>query len=289
MGGVVRKAFWLALSVVGIGAIGIIDYGTGSEYRIFPLYYLPVSLGAWHAGWPAALGLAVASSATWVLSNAEAGEALGGPFVLSINFAILMLAAGCVGALVTVLRLRLDAERDLGRVDSLTGLPNRRAFYERGELLLAAARRYGHPVVIAYLDLDGFKVINDTYGHAEGDLVLQALGAVLRRQTRAADLAARLGGDEFALLLVETDAEDASVVLERLRRLIEGAMRASRWPITLTIGAVAFPAPPTLLDEAIRRADAALYAAKRAGKRRVLLEMAEPVETEESIVADKGD
>lgn len=272
MSGLSRKALWLAVSIAGTGAIALIDHATGIEYRVFPLYYLPVSLAAWHAGWAAAVALAAASSALSVYFN-DTGSLLA-PSVVAINFAILMVAALSVGTLVGVLRHRLDAEHLLGRRDTLTALPNRRAFQERGELLFAAARRYAHPVAIAYLDLDGFKVINDTHGHAEGDRVLRVVGSVLQRHTRAADLVARLGGDEFAVLMTDTDADNASVMLERVRRLIDEAMRASEWPITLTIGAVAFPKAPGSLDEALRRADAALYAAKRAGKRRLLLEVA---------------
>ncbi|HMR32355.1 MAG TPA: GGDEF domain-containing protein [Geminicoccaceae bacterium] len=274
MAGIARRAFWLALSLLGMAAIGLIDYATGSEYRVFPLYFLPVSLGAWHAGWPAAIGLAVLSSTVWVFTNVDIATQ-GDWFVIAVNFAILMIASGYVGALVTVLRHRLDAEHDLGRIDPLTGLPNRRAFQERGELLLAAAHRYGHPAVIACLDLDGFKVINDTKGHAEGDRALRALAAILAGQTRAADLVARLGGDEFAVLLIETEADAAASLLERLRLQIDAAMRAKHWPTTVTIGAACFRRPPASLDEAVRRADASLYAAKRAGKRRMLIEVVE--------------
>jgi diguanylate cyclase (GGDEF)-like protein len=99
---------------------------------------------------------------------------------------------------------------------------------------------------------------------------------VLRRQTRAADLVARLGGDEFAVLLVETAAEAAAILLDRLRTLVDEDMRARGWPITVTIGAASFPTPPASLDEMIRRADAALYTAKRAGKNRLLLDVVRP-------------
>ena len=271
MGDGARKACWFAVSVIGIGIIGLIDHVTGTEYRVFPLYYLPVSLGAWHAGLMAGIALAALSSAAWALINATVAYH-GDLHVVAVNFAILMVAAGYVAGLVSVLRRRLDTERDLGRSDPLTGLPNRRAFHESGELLLAAGRRYGHPTAIACLDLDGFKAINDNHGHAEGDLALQTLGAILARQTRAADLVARLGGDEFAILLVETEADAASTLLERLRGRIDEAMRSRQWPTTVTIGAACFATPPASLDAALHRADKALYAAKRAGKRRMILE-----------------
>lgn len=269
------KLLWLTLSVAGIGVIATIDYFTGTEFRISPLYYLPVSLGAWHAGRPAALALAALSAAAWAVLNGIVDRQQPDYLVVAVNCGILMIAAGSVGVLVAVLRSRLGVEHQLGRMDTLTGLPNRRAFHERGELLLAAARRYAHPVTLAYLDLDSFKSVNDTRGHGEGDAVLGTVGSVLRRRMRAADLIARLGGDEFAILMVETGAVDAAVLLERLRRLIDETMRAKGWPITVSIGAVSFPAPPASLEELVRRADAALYAAKRAGKGRLQLD-AEP-------------
>ena len=157
---------------------------------------------------------------------------------------------------------RLEA---LLREDALTGLSNRRAILTQLGGMVSAARRHGHPLSIAMLDLDHFKRINDRHGHKTGDQVLVAAARVLGAHLRAEDQLGRLGGEEFLVLLPDTDASAAAHVAEKLRTELAGARTTV--PVTVSIGLATWDgeAPEDLLH----RADEALYAAKAAGRDRV--------------------
>lgn len=155
--------------------------------------------------------------------------------------------------------------------DPLTGLGNRshaRGFFEA---LVTAARRHKRPFVVAYLDCDGFKGVNDRLGHAVGDAVLRAVGTTLSDSVRGSDLAARVGGDEFLLVLAETDAIGADATLRRIKSRLDDAMRIGRWPITFSIGAKVVETDPGPIEALIAAADEAMYDAKRSGKDRIVL------------------
>ena len=160
---------------------------------------------------------------------------------------------------------RLEA---LATEDGLTGLKNHRAFQERLAMEVERARRYGIPLSIVMLDVDQFKLYNDSYGHPAGDAVLRAVAACLRASTREADQAARYGGEEFTLILPHTQAADALVVATRCRKAIESAAWPAR-PVTASFGVATFS--PALTDPAalITAADKALYRSKHEGRNRV--------------------
>ena len=200
-----------------------------------------------------------------------------------VAHATLLLILSLVATLATLLVLaRLLARPVLGPlrtlarearsagIDELTQLANRRTFTAAGTRELARARRSHRSLAVALVDVDDFKWVNDTFGHAAGDDVLRAVAEMLRTQTRTIDLAARYGGDEFALLLPETDTAGALEAAERFhvalaaRTLGDGNTLPTG--ITATIG-VAAGVEPTL-DELIAAADRALYRAKQAGKNR---------------------
>jgi diguanylate cyclase (GGDEF)-like protein len=169
----------------------------------------------------------------------------------------------------------VQVERDraerLARTDFLTGLNNRRAFYEMSEACLRQAKRYEREASIIMLDIDHFKAINDQFGHATGDAVIRSVAQAIRDNVRAADVAGRLGGEEFAILLPETVAKDALSSAERLRAAV-GSLRVqhSGYSVGFTASfGVAGMRPGDQLDELIARADSALYRAKNGGRNRV--------------------
>ena len=169
----------------------------------------------------------------------------------------------------TQLNLVLQREKELARTDMLTGLANRRAFYEALQVERARATRYGRPMTLVYLDLDNFKRVNDTLGHAVGDELLACVADLLRRTLRASDTVGRLGGDEFALLLPETNAQAAEALLQKLGSVLGDTMRAKQWPVTFSMGAAAFLDNPATVEEMIRTADELMYSVKKSGKNRI--------------------
>lgn len=170
-------------------------------------------------------------------------------------------------------RAYVDLER-LAHTDPLTELANRRHFMEALAREVYRADRYHHPLSIVILDLDRFKRVNDTYGHAAGDDVLRDAATALRSVCRDVDMAARLGGEEMALLLPETDLPGARIVAERVRERI--ATTAHRSPagdpfrVTASFG-VATARSGTTAETLLQAADEALYRAKGAGRNRVML------------------
>nr|WP_260115497.1 GGDEF domain-containing protein [Pseudoduganella ginsengisoli] len=168
---------------------------------------------------------------------------------------------------------RLDAENQLRHVathDRLTGLANRGFFMDRlTHRINLEQRRPVAPFAVLYMDLDGFKQVNDKMGHAAGDVLLQEVAQILKKCSRMTDLAARLGGDEFTILAEElARPDDARVLAERILATLPRAYAADgqATPIGISIGIALHEAGVTSADEMLRNADTALYQAKRGGK-----------------------
>ncbi len=161
-------------------------------------------------------------------------------------------------------------EAVLGRQDPLTGVMNRRAFKEEVELLLRLASRMETPSALGYLDLDDLKIVNDTMGHAEGDSVLECVGATLSGSTRCTDIVGRLGGDEFVVFLPNTGLAGAKVFLERLHRRLLDVIGDHGWPVGVSVGVAIFPATQPREADAVACADRLMYEAKKSGKNRVV-------------------
>jgi diguanylate cyclase (GGDEF)-like protein len=168
-------------------------------------------------------------------------------------------------------RKRLTQEEETARTDGLTGLYNRRCFDAEIHVFIERARAIGGGLVLIAMDLDHFKPVNDTLGHAAGDFVLKAVGAILQRGVRKTDLPCRIGGDEFVLLLADLSEAEARTRAETLRTEIgtfphPGNDRGIR--ITTTMGGTQYRSGESAA-ELMKRADEALYAAKRAGRNRL--------------------
>jgi diguanylate cyclase (GGDEF)-like protein len=191
---------------------------------------------------------------------------LTGVLLATTAFGLLLMAGIAIllerykGRADQAVRERLLSLEQVARMDSLTGLGNHRAFYEDCAREIARAKRHDRPLVLALIDIDDFKGINDTGGHAHGDEILVALGTLLAR-LREEDRAYRVGGDEFAVLLVETDALSASDVLARLHADAQQSLLGA----TISMGYTNLTGAQ-LDGEAYELADAALYEAKRRGR-----------------------
>jgi diguanylate cyclase (GGDEF)-like protein len=172
-----------------------------------------------------------------------------------------------------VLGRQADRLAALSETDALTGLTNARGFFERLDDELARARRYGEPLALLLVDLDGLKHVNDRFGHSAGDEAIRSLADVIRSQLRATDVGARWGGDEFAVLAPDTPKAAALALAERIRVLIP--QQSTNWEVSGSVGvAVIDPrSGDDVVDSAtlMRAADAALYEAKRSGRNRVVL------------------
>ena len=161
--------------------------------------------------------------------------------------------------------------RQIAAVDSLTGFQNRRAFKQDAQKFVALAKRHHHALSCISFDIDHFKAINDTYGHAGGDQVLAAVARAVVSQQRQSDLVGRLGGEEFAVLLPHTDGLRAMEVAEKLRLLFRGlAFPGSHPPISISasFGVATLDPNSDDIDTLLQKADEAVYEAKRGGRNR---------------------
>ncbi len=190
------------------------------------------------------------------------------------------LGAGFLVFSVVLLVVLADDDRRLqvqATTDPLTGLANRAAFLERARFEIQRAERSGRPLAIVLFDLDRFKSVNDRFGHPAGDRVLLGAATAISRTIRGIDLAARWGGEEFAVLLVDADESTAGTAVERIREAV-AATGPPRVPVSVTISAgIAVHHglfERSQVDGLLRRADAALYAAKKKGRNRAEFESA---------------
>lgn len=260
--------FLLGLALVA--GIGFVDLETGPGFRIFPLYFIPISLGAWVARRTGAAFFAILSSATWAFSN-WSWHSSDAHF--AANVLTQLVAFGSVAALTASMRRNYDLAVETSMVDALTGLANTRGFYDRTQSLVELAARKGEALALVYLDLDDFKQVNDERGHAEGDDVLRELAKAMRACLRKTDIAARLGGDEFALVLVDGTRKATERAVTRLREGFAAATKERGWPVKLSVGALVLDpvAIGTRLVELMREADALMYEAKGEGKDTVVI------------------
>jgi diguanylate cyclase (GGDEF)-like protein len=174
------------------------------------------------------------------------------------------------------LRFAFEHEQHMARTDILTGVNNRRNLFELAEHEFEVAKRYKQPLSIIMFDLDHFKNINDTYGHSVGDKMLERVAQVTHAQLRDVDIIGRYGGEEFVIVLPVTNAQKASLLAQRILEDVSAIrLHTDHGPaaVTLSIGiAETIHAPQDeSVETVIRRADEAMYAAKQAGRNRVMI------------------
>lgn len=257
-----------AASAILVAVVGLIDMATGSEVSSSVFYTLPVGLAAWYAGWRWSVALGLLAAGVWYQADLWAGAAYSATWIPIWNAGVRLAFFLIIARLLVRLRVALVAQRALAEVDPLTGLANHRRFFAAVREEVARAARYRRALSLAYLDLDGFKAVNDRWGHAVGDDVLEAVGRALRDQLRVTDLPARLGGDEFAVLFPETDAQAAREAAVKLRGVLEAAMAAKGWPVGFSMGVVTSGGDVSDPEELVRRADRLMYEVKGSGKGR---------------------
>lgn len=258
-------SFILLWGTVVALVIGVPDYlvAPGVSFSIF--YLIPVAFTAWYAGKGAGVFVSCLSAAIWLAVDMVAGTPAANPYVPVWNALVRL---GFFLSMVFLLNA-FRREKEYAREDYLTGLGNRRRFFELADVEIRRSRRYGGPFTVAYVDVDDFKAVNDEYGHSEGDVLLKGIAGVMKESTRSTDVVARLGGDEFAVLLPESGSEAAGKFIQKLhRRLVQAGNRVRR-AVTFSIGVVTFETPPASGDEMVRIVDDLMYRAKIRGKDRV--------------------
>ncbi len=253
----------LALALVACA--GVADWLLGPDVPLTLGYLAPIAVAAWYFGRWMALVCTVLAATTWLGIEIFEHDLDLHPGIHFLNFSLQFALFLLFGRLLATLRQRMQREQQLALTDTLTGLANRRAFWERLEQEVRRCRRFGTPFAVAYIDVDEFKAVNDRCGHDRGDQVLERIAGVLRASIRELDLAARVGGDEFAVLFPGTAGLGATVATAKLAGVLSGAALNPGFALTCSIGCLSVLTAPASVDEIVSRADALMYAAKRLG------------------------
>ncbi len=266
-----RLPAWMTLLIglLMVPALAVVDYLSGSEISFSIFYLVPILYVTWFAGRSLGVLVAVISAVIWGVVDIAGGAQYSSPLIpvwnSAVRFGFFTITLGLLGELHRVHRDVLA----MAHTDTLTGLGNTRSFYMDLEREVKRQRRYGRPFALAYVDLDNFKDVNDTLGHAAGDEVLRELARAVVSGMRDSDTVARLGGDEFAIIMPEADEETATIVVARIRNAIRAVTQSAAKSVPdldATIGAVVFSACPVSADAAVKLADDLMYQGKRAGR-----------------------
>jgi diguanylate cyclase (GGDEF)-like protein len=266
MPGAVRLGVAIAL----VAVVGLLDWVTGYEISLSIFYLIPVAVAGGLVSRRSGAFVAVLAAAAWGYLDLTAGHQYSAGWIPIWNSAVRLGFFLIVNELIIAARRAHMRERSLSRTDAVTGIANSRVFEERVNRAIAESRRHQRPFTIGYLDLDGFKQVNDELGHSEGDRVLGRVAALIEGAARATDTVARLGGDEFGIFMPETGVEQARPALERIAAAVAQETNGQR-RVGATLGAVSFTEPPADVDCAVREADALMYKGKGEGRGRLLL------------------
>lgn len=267
-----QKVYLCIVGLILVIFIGIIDNLTGYELSLSLFYLIPIFLISWKVGRQAGVPAAILSAFTWTAADLLAGKPYQYVFVPYWNFIIRASLFIIIAWLLAELSARLKKELKFARKDFVTQIANWQFFSEIAERELAKSRRYNRPLGVAYIDIDNFKVVNDSLGHQVGNVVLQSTAKVIENNIRSIDLVARLGGDEFSILLPETGYESGQIIIDRIKKSLLSNAEKNNWPITYSIGVAVFIQLPNSVDEMVKRADNLMYEAKRSGKNSVKYE-----------------
>ncbi len=263
------RALRLIAGVALVGLVYWVNLIAPLSFRLGILFVIPVLLVTWHDGLFWGITFASATSLLRFLLGLDQMPPETTLIARAVNEVTYLVVVGVAIAGLSQLRRTQVQLQQLATRDPLTNVLNARAF--SGELAqeLTRNRRYGRPLALIYLDLDDFKKVNDAHGHATGDAVLRLVADAMRATVRQADSVGRLGGDEFAVLMPETEGSVAHGAATRLVTSIRTVFRGTP-PVTASIGVVSVTGTEAGTDELLRKADQAMYEAKRAGKDRVV-------------------
>lgn len=263
------KIWIVILCLMLAGGMGVIRYLTGPELALSLFYSLAIVLVTWYVGKWSGVLLSIASATSWLIADLMMVESFSSILIPYINETFRLIVFLLITLIIDQLRHAADNQRELARTDPLTGIANRRAFFELANRELQKARRYRVPLSIIYLDVDNFKQINDHLGHRVGDNLLRSTAKAIADNIRAVDLIARFGGDEFCVLLPDTGKVAALLVAQKLRKKLLEIMDDSDWPVTFSLGIVTYIDLHNSIDKMVNEADFQMYSAKKNGKNRI--------------------
>jgi diguanylate cyclase (GGDEF)-like protein len=257
-----RSGFISGLFVLVLLSIASAAFATGNIFYFEPFFIFPVIFASWYGSSRAGIFLAVISSLTLVADRRWISGASLDLAPMIYDGVSHLFVFTIVAIIITNFRKVHRHEVIAADTDNLTGLLNPRGFYAKFDSELQRSARYKRIFSLAYIDIDNFKKINDTFGHSSGDNLLVEVANSLKSSMRATDVIARLGGDEFVCLLPETNEEDAKVAFAQATDTLEKCMDKHNWAVSFSIGIVTFGKLPNDIKAALKVADELMYSVK---------------------------
>ncbi len=256
----------LAVCVVLFLIFGLFDYLTPPQLNLTFLYVFVILLACWNVGLGWGLAFAGLSFVMQIVAFAQIQNPSITPFYFYVILGNRLFTFLLTVALTVPLRKLYEREQQTARIDFLTGVPNRKAFYDLLKVELARNQRTETPFAVAYLDLDNFKQVNDEFGHDEGDTLLRVAADTIKAALRSTDTLARLGGDEFGILLPDADLQISAQSMARVKEALDAGMAKRGWNVTASIGLGSFDRPAMSADGVMTACDSLMYRIKRGGK-----------------------
>jgi diguanylate cyclase (GGDEF)-like protein len=263
------KWFLIILAYVLIIIIGYIDYLLSFKISFSLFYLLSITLVSYYVSQKQGILLSLLSAIIWITSDILSGHEYFNYIIPFWNTLIRLGFFLIYSILIFNLKKANDNLKKYAEEDSLTGSFNSRIFYQFLKVELDRSKRFQYPLSLAYIDLDNFKMVNDTKGHNEGDRVLKLIVQVIKKNTRKSDIISRLGGDEFAILLPQTDGNHAYAVIRKIKDILFKTMLENHYSVTFSIGLVTYTQMPDNVSEIIQKADTLMYEVKRSGKNNI--------------------
>ncbi|MEB0106876.1 GGDEF domain-containing protein [Pseudomonas sp. MH9.3] len=280
-----ERRYWITLilsaAVWGAGAFALMPTDDRLSQVLIMLFTVGMSVSAvscysvYRSMTLVSIGLVLLPCTLWLLLQPSSMQVGVGIAVLVFSSFVVSATRKLSDALEKAFRLTRQMERAhsistrAAQTDELTGLMNRRAFFEHAHVLYAQCRHQQQPLCALMMDMDHFKAINDTYGHQAGDQVLRQIGGVISTSFRQADVYGRLGGEEFAVLLPNTSLETARAIAEQLVKAVAGLASEPVHGLTASLGLASTQAQDLDLHGLMNTADKALYRAKAMGRNQV--------------------
>ena len=264
-----NSSFWVIIGFALLCLVGITDYLTGYEVSFSLFYLIPIALVTWFINTNFGMMFAVASAIAWLIADVFSGAVYSHSVIYLWNSAIRL---GFFVLTVFSLELikTLKREKNIARIDYVTGLLSTRYFHDLAQREIDRSSRSGNPFTTAYIDLDNFKAVNDSLGHVAGDKVLYAVADCMQTHLRKTDIVARIGGDEFAIFLPEIGSALAKAVISKMHSKLLEEMQKNNWPVTFSIGVLTFTDAPSSVDEALQLVDQMMYSVKNKGKNNIV-------------------
>lgn len=266
----------ISLLLIGYALVALIawaDFMT-DQLSMNLFYLVPVFLIGWFVDMRSVMVVCLLAGVAGLLDRIY-DHPNNTPFGYFWDFSLETTYMVLLGSMFATLREKHDKEVQLARIDPLTRVLNRRYLYEIAEKEIYRSSRYNRCFSVAYLDLDNFKIINDSKGHHVGDDLLCTVAGTIVDNIRCADMVARIGGDEFVILLPETGAEEARSAMTKLQERLLQQMEVNNWAVSFSVGVVTYYRAPASVDEMLKRADGLMYDVKSEGKNALKHEVVE--------------